>query len=174
MQSLSFCQELHTMPVMPNPSVPLSVRIDAGIAELLPRVAEEHGISVAILIEKLAVDEAEHLGLLPKGDPRAALVELVDEVRTLLDDKQNAYLARDPDVTLSVFNMILHTPRLMKLYEGAISPPKGVRADKRRQFVHQRIGRFIKDHLGLVSVEEVTIPRGSDALIRGYTRLAKP
>jgi hypothetical protein len=57
--------------------------------------------------------------------------------------------------------------------EAAISPSTGVRADKRRQFVHQRIGRFIKDYLGLVSVEEVTIPRGSDALIRGYTRLSK-
>jgi hypothetical protein len=30
-------------------------------------------------------------------------------------------------------------------------------------FVHQRVGRFIKDYLGLASVEEVTPPRGSDA-----------
>lgn len=158
---------------MTNPSVSLSLRIDAGIAELLPKVAEEHGLSVALLIEKLAVDEAGVLGLLPKSDPRGALVALVNEVRNLLDESQNAYLAKDPDVTLIVFNKIKDSPRLMKVYEAAISPPKGITADKRRQFVHQRLGRFIKDYLGLVSVEEVTIPRGSDALIRGYTRLSK-
>lgn len=158
---------------MTNPSVSLSVRIDASIAELLPKVAEEHGITVALLIEKLAVDEAEGLGLLPKNDPRGALVALIDEVRKLINEPQNAYLAKDPDVTLSVFNKIKDAPRLMKVYEAAISPPKGMRADKRRQFVHQRVGRFIKDYLGLVSVEEVTLSRGSDALIRGYTRLSK-
>jgi hypothetical protein len=158
---------------MANPAVSLSVRIDAGIADLLRQVADEHGLSVALLIEKLAVDEAAVLGLLPKSDPRGALVILVDEVRKLLDEPQNAYLAKDPDVTLIVFNKIKESPRLMKVYEAAISPPKGVRADKRRQFVHQRVGRFIKDYLELVSVEEVTLPRGSDALIRGYTKLSK-
>ena len=76
-------------------------------------------------------------------------------------------------MTLVVFNKLKESPRLMKVYEAAISPPRGIRADKRRQFVHQRVGRFIKDYLGLVSVEEVTLPRGSDALIRGYTRLSK-
>jgi hypothetical protein len=158
---------------MSNPSVALSVRLDASIADLLPKLAEEHKLNIALLIEKLVLRDAEDLGLLPKSDPRAALVGLVDEVRQLLDDKQNAYLAKDPDVTLTVFNMIKQLPRLMRQYEAAISPPKGIRADKRRQFVHQRIGRFIKDHFGLISVEEVTLPRGSDALIRGYTRLSK-
>ncbi len=173
MQCLAFCQAMHTLPGMTNPSVSISIRIDAGIEDLLRKVAEEHGISVALLIEKLAVDEATALDLLPKNDPRGALVVLVDEVRELLVDPQHAYLAKDPDVTLSVFNKIKESPRLMKVYEAAISPPKGIRADKRRQFVHQRLGRFIKDYLGLVSVEEVTLPRGSDALIRGYTRLSK-
>jgi hypothetical protein len=65
------------------------------------------------------------LGLLPKSDPRGALVILVDEVRKLLDEPQNAYLAKDPDVTLIVFNKIKESPRLMKVYEAAISPPKG-------------------------------------------------
>ena len=173
MQCLASRQGMRILPVMTTPSVSLSVRIDAGIADLLPKVADEHGISVALLIEKLAVNEAAVLGLLPASDFRGALVVLVDEVRKLLDDPQNAYLAKDPDVTLTVFNKIKESPRLMKVYEAAISPPKGIRADKRRQFVHQRLGRFIKDYLGLVSVEEVTLPRGSDALIRGYTRLSK-
>lgn len=158
---------------MTNPSVSCSVRLDAGIADLLSKVADEHGLSIGLLIEKLTVDEAAVLNLLPKSDPRGALVALVDEVRKLLDEPVNAYLAKDPDVTLTVFNKIRESPRLMKVYEAAISPPKGIRADKRRQFVHQRIGRLIKDYLGLVSVEEVTLPRGSDALIRGYTRLSK-
>lgn len=173
MQCLAFGQAVHIVPDMTNPSASLSLRIDAGIADLLPKVADEYGLSVALLIEKLAVEEAAVLGLLPKSDPRGALVVLVDEVRKLLDEPQNAYLAKDPDVTLVVFNKIKESPRLMKVYEAAISPPKGIRADKRRQFVHQRVGRFIKDYLGLVSVEEVTLPRGSDALIRGYTRLSK-
>jgi hypothetical protein len=82
-------------------------------------------------------------------------------------------LAKDPDVTRTVFEWLQGAPRLMKVYEAAIAPPNGVQADKRRQFVHQRVGRFIKDHLGLVSLEEVTLPRGSGALIRGYTRLGK-
>lgn len=158
---------------MTNPSVSLSIRIDKNIDDLLPKIADEHGLTVALLIEKLAVDEAAVLGLLPKTDPRGALVVLVDEVRKLLDEPQNAYLAKDPDVTLTVFNKIKDSALLMNVYEAAISPPKGIRADKRRQFVHQRMGRFIKDYLGLVSVEEVTLPRGSDALIRGYTRLSK-
>jgi hypothetical protein len=161
------------VPGMTNPSVSLSIRIDKSIDDLLPKIADEHGLTVALLIEKLAVDEAAVLGLLPKTDPRGALVVLVDEVRKLLNEPQNAYLAKDPDVTLSVFNKIKESAHLMKVYEAAISPPKGIRADKRRQFVHQRVGRFIKDYLGLVSVEEVTLPRGSDALIRGYTRLSK-
>ena len=158
---------------MTNPSVSLSIRIDKSIDALLPKIADEHYLTVALLIEKLAVAEAEKLGLLPKTDPRGALVMLVDEVRKLLDEPHNAYLAKDPDVTLNVFIKIKQSALLMKVYEAAISPPKGVRADKRKQFVHQRLGRFIKDHLGLVSVEEVTLPRGSDALIRGYTRLSK-
>lgn len=161
------------VPGMTNPSVSLSIRIDKNIDDLLPKIADEHGLTVALLIEKLAVDEAAVLGLLPKTDPRGALVVLVDEVRKLLDEPQNAYLAKDPDVTLTVFNKIKDSALLMNVYEAAISPPKGIRADKRRQFVHQRMGRFIKDYLGLVSVEEVTLPRGSDALIRGYTRLSK-
>lgn len=164
---------MSTVPDMTNPSVSLSIRIDKSIDDLLPKIANEHGLTVALLIEKLAVDEAAVLGLLPKTDPRGALVALVDEVRKLLDEPQNSYLAKDPDVTLTVFNKIKESPLLMKVYEAAISPPKGIRADKRRQFVHQRVGRFIKDYLGLVSVEEVTLPRGSDALIRGYTRLSK-
>ena len=72
-----------------------------------------------------------------------------------------------------MFNRIKESPSLMKVYEAAIAPLPGIRSDKRRQFVHQRIGRFIKDYLGLVSLEEVTNPRGTDALIRGYTRLGK-
>lgn len=158
---------------MANPSVSLSVRIDAAIADLLPKVADKHDVSVALLIEKLTIDAAEVVGLLPKSDPRGALVVIVDEVRKLLNEPQNAQLAKDPDVTLTVFNKIKDSPRLMNVYEAALVPPRGVRGDKRRQFVHQRIGRFIKEYLGLVSVEEVTIPRGSDALIRGYTRLSK-
>jgi hypothetical protein len=171
MQCLALGQVVHTMPGMTDLSASLSMRIDTGIADLLRKIAEEHRMSVAMLIEKLVVDEAEALDLLPKGDPRRALVTLVNEVRNLIDGKP--YLAKDPDVTLSVFTIIKQSPRLMKVYEAAISPPTGMRADKRRQFVHQRIGRFIKDYLGLVSVEEVTLPRGSDALIRGYTRLSK-
>ena len=164
---------MHTLPGMTNPSASLSIRIDASIAELLPKIAGKTDTTVAQLIERLALAEAAKVGLIPKDDPRRALVTLVDAVRHLIDEPQNAYLANDPDVTLTVFNKIKNSQSLMKVYTAAILPPSGVTADKRRQFVHLRVGRSIKDHLGLTSVEEVTLPRGSDALIRGYTRLSK-
>jgi len=156
---------------MSHSSTLISVRIDDAVAPLLPRIAEEHGLPEALTIEKLIIEEAEHLNLLPKGSPSSKLVDLLDLIRQHLDSKP--MLARDPDVTLTVFNWIREAPSRMKVYEAAITAPPGVRADKRRQFVHQRVGRFIKDYLGLVSLEEVTLPRGSDALIRGYTRLGK-
>ena len=46
-------------------------------------------------------------------------------------------------------------------------------AEQRRQFVHQRIGRSIKEFLGRESGDEVILPRGSDTLIRSYTKLIK-
>jgi hypothetical protein len=138
---------------------------------VLLQVAEEHGLTVAVLVEKLAIGEAEELGLLAKNDPRGSLVKLITEIGKLLD--RSTELARDQDVTLTVFNKIKESPRLKKLHDEALAPPKNIRADKRRQFVHQRLGRFIKDYLGLIPVEEVTLPRASDALIRGYTRLSK-
>jgi len=35
------------------------------------------------------------------------------------------------------------------------------------------IGRFVKTFLGMKSVREVTLPRGTEALIRSYTELAE-
>ena len=156
---------------MINPSAALAIRIDASVADLLPLLAQKYELTVPLLVERLIVDKADEEGMLAKGDPRKALRDLVAEVGLFLD--QNPALAKDPDVTLAVFEAIRTSPGRMKTYERAVAPSKGVRADKRRQFVHQRIGRFVKDHFDLVSVEEVTLPRGSQALIRGYTRLSK-
>jgi len=156
---------------MSQSSALISVRIDGTVAALLPRIAEEHGLTEALAVEKLIIEEAENLSLLPQGSPTSALADLVELVREYLDKRP--VLVHDQDVTLTVFNWILTTPPCLKVYEAAITAPPGVRPEKRRQFVHQRLGRFIKDHLGLVSLEEVTLPRGSDALIRGYTRLGK-
>lgn len=156
---------------MTQSSVLISVRVDSSVAALLPRIAEEYGLTEALAVEKLIIEEAESLSLLPKGSPTGALADLVEMVRRYLDGEPS--LAHDQDVTRTVFDWIHTSPRCMKVYEAAITPPQGIRPEKRRQFVHQRVGRFIKDHLGLVSLEEVTLPRGSDALIRGYTRLGK-
>jgi hypothetical protein len=160
-----------TLPGMPPSSILVSLRIDAAVAALLPRIAEEHGLNEALALEKLIVDKAASLGLVQKDSPGAALVALLVSIRGHLDS--TPALAKDPDVTRTVFEWLQRSPRLMKVYEAAIAPPNGVQADKRRQFVHQRVGRFIKDYLGLVSLEEVTLPRGSNSLIRGYTRLGK-
>jgi hypothetical protein len=153
-------------------STHLQLRIDTAVADLIPALCNRHELDPPRLIEKLILEEAKEHRLVPTGDAGRALASLLASVEDLLN--KHDYLAQDPDVTLTVFNEIKATPRLMRQYEAAISPPKGVRPEKRRQFVHQRVGRFIKDYLGLVSVEERTLPRGSDALIRGYTRLAKP
>ncbi len=70
------------MPVMTNPSVSLSIRIDKSIDDLLEKIADEHGLTVALLIEKLAVDEAATLSaFFPRYDPRGALVALVDDLQ---------------------------------------------------------------------------------------------
>lgn len=156
---------------MTRSSALISVRIDSAVAALLPQIASEHGLTDALAIERLIIEEAESLSLLPKGSPTSSLADLVEMVRRYLDGKP--VLANDQDVTLTVFNWIRTSPRCMKVYEAAIIPPPGVPPEKRRQFVHQRVGRFIKEHLDLVSLEEVTLPRGSEALIRGYTRLGK-
>jgi hypothetical protein len=150
----------------------LSIRMETSVIELLADVADQFGLTPAVTVEKLILDAASAHGLLPKHSPGAALIELMEKVVDLL--KAHASRKSDPDVTRWVFEQIKDTPALLKLHTLALKPPsRDVTPDKRKQFVHQRLGRFVKDFLGLKSGREIILPRGSDALIRSYTQLTK-
>ena len=158
---------------MANASASLfSIRMETSIIRLLDEVADELGLTQAVTVEKLILAQASELQILPKGSPSAALIALMEEVVQLL--KKDGSHKSDPDVTLWVFQQIKDVPALRKLHTLALkSPSRDVTPEKRKQFVHQRIGRFVKDYLGLKAGDEVILPRNSDALIRSYTRLGK-
>lgn len=69
--------------------------------------------------------------------------------------------------------MIKASTSLAKLHEETLVPPGArITTEQRRQFVHQRIGGYVKEYLGLKSGKEVVLPRGSEALIKSYTELS--
>jgi hypothetical protein len=138
---------------------------------LLRELAEARGVTDSVLVEHLTIEESKRAKLIDDDDPRAAFKELSEEIVRYLDSRNGRF---DEHVTLDVFNEIKKTRRLASLHASALKPPsRQVTAEQRRQFVHQRIGRLVKEHLGWESGDEVTLPRGSEALIRSYTRLHK-
>jgi hypothetical protein len=150
----------------------LSLRMETSIIKVLAEVADELGLTPAVTVEKLILEKASEHGLVPKHSPSVALIQLMEKVAQLLD--AHGSRRTDPDVTLWVFQQIKDSPALLGLHTLALKPPsRDVTPEKRKQFVHQRIGRFVKDHLGLKAGAEVILPRSSDALIRSYTRLSK-
>jgi hypothetical protein len=152
-------------------TVPLSLRIESGVRDLFQELAEHHGLTESVLLEKLAIEEAARLDLIGDRDPRLAFRRLLDEIAEYLKGVGGRF---DEHVTLQVFTWIKETPHLLKMHENAVKPvSRAVTAEQRRQFVHQRIGRFIKEQLGCESGAEHVLARGAGALIKSYTRLLK-
>lgn len=162
-------QKAHQMTV--SSTTPVSLRIESGARELFRELAEHHGVTESVLLEQLTVEEAARLDLISDKDPRVAYRRLLDEIAEYLRGLGSRF---DEHITRDVFNWIKETPRIFKMHENALKPAsRAMTAEQRRQFVHQRIGRFIKEFLGCESGAEQILPRGSDALIKSYTRLIK-
>lgn len=151
---------------MANESRPFSYRLEPAIDDLLNRLAERKRLTQSMMLEWLIIEAAKAEGLLETRDrPNAALFELFDLIRTTKIPAQS-------DFTKLVFQEIQETPKALRLWEQAVGVPAGENADRRRQFVNSRIGRFCKLHIDWDSHEEVILPRNAGMLIKGYTRLA--
>lgn len=156
---------------MPSLSALFAIRIDQQVKDLISAMATSDQVTEASLIERLVLEEASSRKLLRADDPSLALMHLENEARK--------YLARvrataDEHVTRDLFAHIQSTPSLLRYHEQAIRPASAkVRPEKRRQYVHQRLGRFTKQYLGRTALGETLVPPASGALIRSYTRLGK-
>ncbi len=131
-------------------------------------MAKANRITEALFIERLVRTAARARNLLAPDDPGLALMDLEIEIGTYLDSAAiNEHITRD------VFEHIQATPALWNLHRDATQPlPKsGVSPEKRRQYVHSRLGRFVKAYLGLTSLGEALLQPSAGALIRSYTRL---
>jgi len=152
----------------------VSFRIRNDIAGRIEELAKRRGVTGSRLVEELLIEaaRAENLDTVDPDDPNSALDELLEQVKTIIEPRRGAG-ALNESVILEVFNQIKASPALSKLHDAAIVPPpaSGLTAESRRQFVHQRVARSIKTFLGMRSLGEVTLPRGSAALIRSYTKL---
>lgn len=152
----------------------VSYRIRTDIAARVEEVAQRRGVSESRLIEELLMEAAvaANVSTVDPDDPNSALDELVEQVKELIAPRRGAD-ALNEDVILEIFNQMKQSPALSKLHDAAVVPPamSGLTAEARRKFVHQRIARFVKTFLGMRSLGEVTLPRGSEALIRSYTKL---
>ena len=151
---------------MSEKKIPAAYRIVRPIAETLEKVAEEKKQSSSMVLETLILKEAIDMGIVVQGSPDFALFELFDRI-------DNFNLPPEEDYTFNTFEKIRNSDAL-RFYNLAVTPLDGERADKRKQFVNQRIGRFCKKKIGWESGDEVTLPKGSDALIKGYTKLIQP
>jgi hypothetical protein len=142
-------------------------RLPPEIADLLNKIAQAQGLSVPMVLEMLVRKEALEQGLIDTGHPEAAFGRLIETIRGWA-------LPAQADFTLSVFKRIESTPDTMALYEQAIVPLQAQRADKRKQAVNQRLGRFCKSLIGWESDEQIPVEKSSVGLIRRYTRLKPP
>lgn len=154
---------------MSGSSVLLALRVTNQVKELVEKMASDDDISDAVFVERVVLEEASRRRLVSPNDPGVALMTLEKEQEKYLDSVRGKH---DEHVTRDWFAHIQATPLLLKLHERAIQPPSSkISAEKRRQFVHQRLGRLSKQYLGLTSLGEVLLPLDSGALIRSYTRL---
>jgi hypothetical protein len=139
-------------------------RLSPDIAEILGNIAKNKHFTEAMVLEMLIRQEAINLGIIGVDHPETAFCNLINEVKGWA-------IPAHEDFTLRVFERIDSTPDVLRLWEQAVEPLPGQRADKRKQSVNQRLGRFCKRLIGWESGEEVQLGKGGIKLIRSYTRL---
>jgi hypothetical protein len=139
-------------------------RLSPDIAVILSKMAEERHFTEATVLEMLIRKEAIETGIIGADHPEAAFWYLVNVIKGWA-------IPAHEDFTRRVFEHIDSTPDALRLWEQAVTPLPGQRADKRKQWVNQRLGRFCKRLIGWESAEEVQLGKGSVALIQSFTRL---
>lgn len=149
---------------MKTESKPYSYRLEPAIEEMLGKIAAENKLTKSMMLEWLIIEAARNMKLIPKDDPSVKLVSLFDWIR-----EEN--IPAQEDYTKVVFQRIQSTPDALRMWQNAVEPRRGERAEKRQQFVNARIGKFCKLNIGWESDEEVVLPKNAGMLIKGYTRL---
>ena len=140
-------------------------RLSPDVAIILSKLASEKNCSEVMLLENLIRKEAISTGIIGDDHPEKAFGDLIAAV-------EGWSIPDHADFTLHVFERIDSTSEALRLYEKAIVPLPGQRADKRKRTVNQRLGRFCKRLIRWESAEEIQLGKGSStALIRSYTRL---
>jgi len=141
-------------------------RLSPDIAAILGKVAEEKHFSEAMVLEMLIRKEAIEMKIIGADHPETAFWSLINKI-------EGWAIPAHEDFILRVFERIASTPDALRLWEQAIKPLPEQRADKRKQSVNQRLGRFCKRLIGWESAEQVQLGKGSIELIQSYTRLKR-
>ena len=139
-------------------------RLSPDIAEILSSLAVGKNFSEVMVLENLIRKEAITTGIIGAEHPEKAFGDLIEVV-------EGWAIPAHADFTLHVFKRIESMPEVLRLWEKAVAPSPGQRADKRRQSVNQRLGRFCKRLIRWESAEEIQLGKGSVGLIKSYTRL---
>jgi hypothetical protein len=139
-------------------------RLSPDIAGILSSLAAGKNLSEVMVLESLIRKEAIKTGLIGHDHPETAFGDLIEVV-------EGWAIPAHADFTLSVFERIESTPEALRLWEKAVAPLPGQNADKRRQSINQRLGRFCKRLIRWESTEEIQLGKGSVGLIKSYTRL---
>lgn len=143
--------------------LPASYRIAKPFAEILERLSDDKKQSSSMVLEMLVLKVAIDMNIIMKDSPNHALFELFEKIDSFDISPQSDY-------TLKVFEQIMNTDAI-NLWKLSTFPDKDKTANKRKQFVNQRIGRFCKKKIGRDSDVEVTLPKNSKYIIKGYTKL---
>ena len=139
-------------------------RLSPDIAEVLSTIALSKNTSESMVLGNLIRKEALAIGLIGDDHPEKAFEDLFAVV-------EGWAIPSHPDFTLHVFERIASTPEALRLYEKAVEPLQGQRADRRKRSVNQSLGRFCKRLTRWDSAEEIQLGKGTIGLIKSYTRL---
>ena len=94
-------------------------------------MAEEKHFSEAMVLEMLIRKKAIEMGIIGPS------VLVSHQRRPSVGDSAHE------DFTLRIFERIASTPDALRLWEQAVTPLPEQQADKRKQSVNQRLGRFL-------------------------------
>ena len=139
-------------------------RLSSESAIILETMAAERHYSEAMFLEMLIFREAIAMKVVAADHQEAAFWRLISEI-------EGWAIPAQEDFTRKVFERIASEPTALRLWEQAVTPMPGQPADKRKQYINQRLGRFCKRLIGWESAEEVQLGKGSIGLISSFTRL---
>src|SRR5579859_8020423 len=107
-------------------------RLSPDIIAILGKVAEKKNFTETMVLETLVLKEALDMGIVGSHHPEIAFLNLINAIK-------GWSIQANENFTLNVFERIDSTPEVRRLWEEAVTPLPGQRADKRKQFVNQRL-----------------------------------